>query len=119
VRQSSPEECYICRVRTLTTVILALLLAGKANAQKSVSFPTEDGGVIFADVYGAGERGVVLAHGGCFDKESWKNQARILAAAKFRVLALDFRGYGGSRGPGQSDPMSAPLHLDILAAVRS
>ena len=105
-------------MRTLTTVILALLLAGKADAQTSVSFPTEDGGVIFADVYGAGERGVVLAHGGRFDKESWKNQARILAAAKFRVLALDFRGYGGSRGPGQSDPMSAPLHLDVLAAVR-
>src|SRR5208283_2765830 len=35
----------------------------------------------------------------------------------FRVLAIDFRGYGASRGPGQSDPLSAPLHLDILAAV--
>jgi len=34
------------------------------------------------------------------------------------VLALDFRGYGKSRGPGDSDPMDAPLHLDVLAAVR-
>jgi len=33
------------------------------------------------------------------------------------VLALDFRGYGKSRGAGQSDPMSAPLELDVLAAV--
>jgi pimeloyl-ACP methyl ester carboxylesterase len=33
-------------------------------------------------------------------------------------LALDFRGYGKSRGPGDSDPMDAPLHLDVLAAVR-
>jgi pimeloyl-ACP methyl ester carboxylesterase len=34
------------------------------------------------------------------------------------VLALDFRGYGKSHGPGDSDPMDAPLHLDVLAAVR-
>jgi len=74
--------------------------------------------MVYADVYGKGERGVVLAHGGRFNKESWEKQARILASAGFRVLALDFRGYGKSRGPGESDPMDAPLHLDVLAAVR-
>jgi pimeloyl-ACP methyl ester carboxylesterase len=105
-------------VRTLIAPIVVFLLAGVAAAQKLVSFPTEDGGFIYADVYGRGERGVVLAHGGPFNKESWEKQARMLAAAGFRVLALDFRGYGKSRGPGQSDPMSAPLHLDVLAAVR-
>jgi esterase/lipase len=99
-------------------VIIALLLSGEAIAQKIVSFPSEDGGVVYADVYGEGERAVVLAHGGRFNKESWEKQARTLAAAEFRVLAFDFRGYGKSRGPGQSDPMSAPLHLDVLAAVR-
>jgi pimeloyl-ACP methyl ester carboxylesterase len=34
------------------------------------------------------------------------------------VLAFDFRGYGKSKGPGDADPMSAPLQLDVLAAVR-
>ena len=33
-------------------------------------------------------------------------------------MAIDFRGYGQSRGPGQSDIYTAPLHLDVLAAVR-
>jgi dienelactone hydrolase len=98
--------------------MVALLLSGDAAAQPTVSFPTDDGGLIYADVYGKGDRGVVLAHGGRFNKETWKKQARRLAAAKFRVLALDFRGYGKSRGPGQSEPMSAPLELDVLAAVR-
>jgi len=93
-------------------------MAANAAAQKTVSFPTEDGGVIFADVYGHGDKAVVLAHGGQFNKESWAKQARTLEAAGFRVLAIDFRGYGKSKGPGDSDAMDAPLHLDVLAAVR-
>jgi pimeloyl-ACP methyl ester carboxylesterase len=88
-----------------------------AIAQKTISFATEDGGVIFADLYGSGERAVVLAHGGQFDKESWAPQARELVASGFEVLAIDFRGYGPSHGPGDKDPLSAPLSLDVLAAV--
>ena len=105
-------------MRTFSAVIVALVLAGVSYAQKTVSFPTADGGVVSADSYGAGEHGVVLAHGGRFNKGSWEKQAQALTAAGFRVLAIDFRGYGQSRGPGDADPMSAPLHLDVLAAVR-
>ncbi len=103
----------------------AALLAGNLlayppalHAQQHISFKTQDGGLVYADAYGKGNRGVVLAHGGRFNKESWKKQAEALATAGFRVLALDFRGYGKSRGPGDADPMSAPLHFDVLAAVR-
>ena len=105
-------------MRTLFVAILGLFLTTVAAAQRTVSFSTQDGGLIVADVYGEGERAVVLAHGGPFNKESWGKQARTLAAAGFRVLALDFRGYGKSKGPGDSQPMDAPLHLDLLAAVR-
>jgi len=103
----------------LGTVLLLSthLFAIVAATQEHVSFPTQDGGTVYADLYGKGERCVVLAHGGRFNKESWAKQARILAGAGFRVLAIDFRGYGQSRGPGDSDPLSAPLHLDVLAAV--
>ncbi len=105
-------------MRPLLLIIVALVLSGPATAQTTVSFPTEDGGQVYADVYGDGDKAVVLAHGGQFNKESWQKQAQVLAAAKFRVLALDFRGYGKSRGPGDSDPMDAPLYQDVLAAVR-
>lgn len=105
-------------MRTFIAVIVALLFAKGAIAQEAVSFPTEDGGVVYADVYGESDRGIVLAHGGRFNKESWRKQAQTLASAGFRVLAFDFRGYGKSQGPGDSAPMSAPLHLDVLAAVR-
>lgn len=105
-------------MRTLVAILAALFCWQIVSAQKTVSFPTEDGGVVFADLYGTGERGVVLAHGGRFNKESWAKQARVLADAGFRVLAFDFRGYGKSHGPGQADIFTAPLHLDVLAAVR-
>jgi pimeloyl-ACP methyl ester carboxylesterase len=99
-------------------ILLVLLLPCGAIGQQTVSFPTEDGGTIVADLYGTGSKGVVLAHGGRFNRQSWEKQARILSNAGFRVLALDFRGYGTSHGPGDKDPMGAPLHLDVLAAVR-
>jgi pimeloyl-ACP methyl ester carboxylesterase len=83
-----------------------------------VSFATEDGGLIHADLYGKGDEGVVLAHGGRFTKESWQPQAQQLARAGFHVLAFDFRGFGQSHGPGDSDMFTAPVQLDVLAAVR-
>jgi len=105
-------------VQKLLTIAALLLIPSLAPAQKTVSFKTDDGGVILADVYGSGDRGVVLAHGGRFNKESWKPQAQQLAAAGFRVLAIDFRGYGASHGPGEKDFYHAPFQLDVLAAVR-
>jgi len=105
-------------MRPLRAIVTTVLITGAAAAQEHVTFPTRDGGLIHADLYGKGDRGVVLAHGGRFNKESWKKQAEALQQAGFRVLAIDFRGYGQSRGPGHSHPLSAPLHLDVLAAVR-
>jgi pimeloyl-ACP methyl ester carboxylesterase len=58
----------------------------------------------------------VLAHGGRFNKESWQVQANALAEG-FRVLAIDFRGFGCSTGPGQADFDNVPFENDVLAAV--
>lgn len=105
-------------MQPLLAAAAAVLLLGASVVSERVCFPTSDGGLVYADVYGEGDRGVVLVHGGRFNKESWTPQARTLAKAGFRVLAIDFRGYGQSRGPGDTDPLAAPLHLDVLAAVR-
>src|SRR5882757_5366911 len=98
-------------------LLATLLLPGFAAAQEHVSFPTEDGGVVYADIYGKGERGVVLAHGGRFNKESWERQALELTKAGFRVVTIDFRGYGQSHGP-QSKSGFDGVEYDVLAAVR-
>lgn len=59
-----------------------------------------------------------MAHGGLLTKESWAKQAQVLAAAGFRVIAIDFRGFGESRESGQADSDTAPHPLDVLAAVK-
>jgi len=99
------------------TVVMLLLLTGCAGPRE-VSFPSQDGGIVYAHVYGDGERAVVLAHGGRFTKESWAAQARTLARAGFRVVAIDFRGRGKSRGGPASASREEGAHFDVLAAVR-
>jgi len=102
----------------LRVVLIALFVTTLAVAQQTVSFPTEDGGRVCADLYGQGSRAVVLAHGGRFNKESWREQAQELSSKGFRILAIDFRGFGCSTGPGQSNFDTAPFANDVLAAVR-
>jgi pimeloyl-ACP methyl ester carboxylesterase len=102
----------------MLAVIATLALVTQTAAPEHVSFPSEDGGVVHADLYGRGDRAVVLVHGGRFNKESWAKQALVFADAGLRVAAINLRGYGESRGPGQQDIFTAPLHLDVLAAVR-
>lgn len=82
-----------------------------------VSFPTADGGIVFANLTGSGTRGVVLAHGGRWTKESWKPQARQLVREGYMVLAIDFRGRGRSHGPA-ADSAGEGVRFDVLAAVR-
>ena len=99
-------------------MIVGAALVALVTQPPAISLTTDDGGVVHALEYGVGDRAVVLAHGGRFNKESWEPQAKALAAAGFRVLTFDFRGYGQSRGPGAADLYTAPLHFDVLAAVR-
>ena len=109
-----------------TFLLIALLtLSGcSANHPSSQAPPaavvlhTQDGATLSAVVYGQGPHGVVLAHGGRFNKESWDPQARVLAEHGFRVLAFDFRGVGQSHGPGDSDYFTPKRKYDVLAAGR-
>lgn len=98
--------------------LAALLISQFALAQKAISFPTEDGAVIAANLYGGGDRAVLLVHGGQFTKESWAPQVPAFIAAGYEVLAIDLRGFGQSKHPGEPYPTDAQLALDVLAGVR-
>lgn len=111
---------YVLRsvAATIQVLVVALVLMGPADAQELVSFPTSDGGIIYADQYGDGTHAVVLAHGGRFTKESWAVQAEALRDAGLRVLAIDFRGRGRSHGGPGSPSSDDAVHLDVLGAIQ-
>lgn len=49
--------------------------------------------------------------------KSWSRQAKIFAAAGFRVVAIDFRGRGQSRGGQRWSEGGEPdegVHFDVL-----
>ena len=98
-------------------MFVGLIVTLIAAAQQTVSFPTEDGGRVCADVYGVGTRAVILAHGGRFTQRELAWTGRRAGIRWIKVLAIDFRGVGCSSGPGEKDFDHAPFENDVLAAV--
>lgn len=99
------------------------LLTGVVAAQRPVVIPVSDhgqiNGQVHGDLYGTGGRGIVLAHGGRFNKESWTPQARVLADAGFTVLAINFRGDRlNPDGSPSAEGSDADNAADVAAAVR-
>ena len=110
------ERTHLTIAIVLVTAFVATAVAcGGPSQSREVSFPTADGGTVFADLYAASSPdAVVLAHGAAFDKASWAPFATWLAGRGHQVLALDFRGYGRSRAGTDS----RALFEDVLGAVR-
>ena len=75
----------------VAVAVISMAASSCVHSQTAVTIRAADGGLIAADTYGSGDRAVILAHGGRFDRTGWKDQGRELAAAGFRVLAIDFR----------------------------
>ena len=86
--------------------------------QPVVELTAPDGARLAAIDRGTGTRGVVLGHqsdGGICDLYGFGDQ---LVAAGYRVLAMDFEGYGRSgTGPRPSGPFVEPYADDLLAGV--
>jgi pimeloyl-ACP methyl ester carboxylesterase len=96
------------------------LLPAIALAQRPVTITVPDKSApVHGDLYGSGSRGLVLAHGGRFNKESWKDQATVFANAGFTVLAINFRGDAVNKdGTPSAEGSDADNAADVLAAVR-
>lgn len=86
----------------------------EAVEPEEVTFATDDGLTIAGSLFGPEEAvaGVVLGHMVNGTRTQWEPLAQQLAAGGYRVLTIDFRGYGGS-DEGRTDV----LDRDLAAAV--
>ncbi|MFC4113711.1 alpha/beta fold hydrolase [Nonomuraea zeae] len=77
------------------------------------------GGRIHLVEQGAGPL-VLLVHGFPESWYSWRHQLPALAAAGFRAVAIDVRGYGRSSKPGETAAYAMTAHVaDNVAVVRA
>jgi acetyl esterase/lipase len=110
------------RLAPALLVVATLLSVVRAEAQEAISFQTPDGGTIRGDLYGTGNRGVVIvAHGGYSTRARWAPQARTVADAGFQVLIFDTRAGAELKETGkETDCLYDPacMAVDVLAAVR-
>ncbi len=72
---------------------------------------TWNGRTLAYEVYGAGERWVVLLHGLLIDSRANRGLARSLAARGHKVVLLDLLGHGGSDKPEHA----AEYRMDVYA----
>jgi len=63
---------------------------------------------------------VVFVHGWPESWYSWRHQVKAVAAAGFRAVAPDMRGYGGTSKPEAIEDYALPLLIgDVVALVRA
>lgn len=95
-------------------VAVALAPAPPARADERVQLTATDGVQLVGHLDGTSGPGVVFAHMYPADQRSWTAVAGEIAAAGFRTLTFDFRGYGESGG----EKDIAAIDRDLEGAYR-
>lgn len=83
---------------------------------RSHDLPTPDGGSLHAIEAGSG-RPLLLLHGVTLRSDVWAPQLHLLAD-RFRVIAVDLRGHGGSVAGGDGYGMG-PLGADVATVLEA
>lgn len=98
-------------------MFVALLLGATANAGP-VTISTSDGASLSGEVWGSGQRGVLLVHDEGRSRSDWSSVAPRLASAGLQVLAIDLRGHGASGGGPIAEADWPKLEADVVAGVQ-
>lgn len=101
-------------------LVLREVCVGRADRRHVVRFRAIDGLRLIGVELGRGPRGVILAHQGGAPPNlcGWLPYARALAAAGYRVLVFDHRGFGSS-GSTPRRSRTNRVDFDVLGAIRT
>jgi len=94
------------KTRWLTSIAVLLCAAMPVAESTEVSFKASDGFALTGTFHPV-ERGgpaILLLHQCDADRRIYEQLATMLNAAGYNVLAFDFRGFGGSKAGGGTDP---------------
>jgi alpha/beta superfamily hydrolase len=86
---------------------------GKLAKEGEVTFMTEDNIELNGNIFGSGDKWVILSHMYPTDQTSWFEFAEMLKENGYIVFTYDFRGYGKSGG---SQDISK-IDIDLTAAL--
>jgi dienelactone hydrolase len=109
----------------LTLMFITALIAAPGAVGQEVSFSAKDGFTLKGTFHPAprGGPGIVLLHQCNADRKVYDNLATMLNTAGYSVLAVDFRGFGDSKGgaftdfASQREAIVARMPDDVDAAL--
>jgi dienelactone hydrolase len=101
--------------RTVIAASALFACAAFSEPPNTVAFRAADEVEVSGISYGSGRNAVLLVPGGHGVGETWDMQARRLAKAGFRVLAIDYRGRGRLTNVPPDDEKA---NLDVIGAAR-
>jgi pimeloyl-ACP methyl ester carboxylesterase len=99
---------------TAAAISKASCLQG-TEASKAIRFQTSAGASLVGVLLGSGPTGLVLGHQNGSDLCEWMPTARTWAQGGYRVLVLDFEGFGDSQTGSGPD---ARIDVDMVAAAQ-
>jgi predicted alpha/beta hydrolase len=105
------------------SLIVLMVLTSVAFAEKKeVAIAADDGFSLKATLYSSGKSGpgVLLLHQCNADRQIYDNLGMMLSSAGYNALALDFRGFGGSKNAQFKDLASSrdKMPADVDAALK-
>src|SRR5262245_26651074 len=89
--------------KTICAVLIVAFVTSPLFAQQQVAFKSDDGFELKADFYTTSGRpgpGILMLHQCDADRKVYETLAQMLSTVGYHVLALDFRGFGESKGAG-------------------
>jgi dienelactone hydrolase len=106
----------------VSLIVLMVLTSVAFAEKKEVTIPADDGFALKATLYSSGKSGpgVLLLHQCNVDRQIYDNLGMMLSSAGYNALALDFRGFGGSKNAQFKDLASSrdKMPADVDAALK-